>query len=288
MLTARVAELQAQLGSSPKTPDNSSLPPSRGQKPNRPEKARRSGPRRGSLGRTGSGRALTALPDEVVTARPVRCAHCHAVLSETNQRLRGRYDKVDLPKVVPVVTRVERYARVKQFGNATNWNCLVGGDHLSTTERRDGLFAPGLEAVLGAAQQVHEPALADGHASLDEVRRQRMQARPERGAGRGRRRGRHDPCPAARALHGQAAVVLDDRPDLGQLDPLVHAHRLARQIRRERELAARALRRGVIDDAVRLRAKPPAVTLMPDLGAAGLGVRAPVLAVSRGRLGRGA
>jgi hypothetical protein len=59
---------------------------------------------------------------------------------------------------------------------------LVGGDHLSATERRDGLRAPrlaipsgcaewnlwqtspGLEAALGAAQQVHQPALAEGHA----------------------------------------------------------------------------------------------------------------------------
>ena len=120
VLTARVAELQAQLGSPPKTPDNSSLPPSRGQKPNRPEKAKRSGPHQGSLGRMGGGRALTALPDEVITARPVRCAHCHAALSETDQRPHGRYDKVDLPKVVPVVTRVERYAgRCRRCGGAT-------------------------------------------------------------------------------------------------------------------------------------------------------------------------
>jgi transposase len=120
VLTARVAELQAQLGSPPKTPDNSSLPPSRGQKPNRVEKARRSGPRQGSLGRTGGGRALAALPDEVVTARPVRCAHCHAALSETDQKLHGRCDKVELPQVVPVVTRVERYAgRCRCCGGAT-------------------------------------------------------------------------------------------------------------------------------------------------------------------------
>jgi transposase len=120
VLTARVAELQARLGAPPKTPDNSSLPPSRGQNPNRPEKARRSGPRQGSLGRTGGGRALTALPDEVVTARPVRCAHCHAALSETDQKLHGRYDKVDLPQVVPVVTRVERYAgRCRCCGGTT-------------------------------------------------------------------------------------------------------------------------------------------------------------------------
>ena len=36
----------AELG---KTPDNSSLPPSQGQKPNQPEKAKRIGPRPGSL-----------------------------------------------------------------------------------------------------------------------------------------------------------------------------------------------------------------------------------------------
>jgi len=55
-LVARVAELEAKLNVPPKTPDNSSLPPSRGQKPNRPEKGKRHGPRPGSLGRMG-GRA---------------------------------------------------------------------------------------------------------------------------------------------------------------------------------------------------------------------------------------
>jgi transposase len=109
-LMVRVAELEAKLGAPPKTPENSSLPPSRGKKPNRPEKAKRRGLRLSSLGRTGGGRALTASPDEVVTARPVRCVHCHAPLDETDQKLHGRYDKVDLPQVAPVVTRVERYA----------------------------------------------------------------------------------------------------------------------------------------------------------------------------------
>ena len=35
-LTRRIAELEAKLGQPPKTPDNSSLPPSRGAKPNQP------------------------------------------------------------------------------------------------------------------------------------------------------------------------------------------------------------------------------------------------------------
>ena len=109
-LVARVAELEARLNVPPKTPDNSSLPPSRGQKPNRPEKAKRHGPRPGSLGRMGGGRALAATPDETVVAKPVRCAHCQAALGEADQVLHGRYDKIDLPQVAPVVTRVERYA----------------------------------------------------------------------------------------------------------------------------------------------------------------------------------
>jgi len=109
-LTVRVAELEASLGKPPKTPDNSSLPPSRGQKPNRPEKGKRHGPRSGSLGRMGGGRALAATPDEIVSAKPVRCVHCQATLGEADQVLHGRYDKIDLPQVAPVVTRVERYA----------------------------------------------------------------------------------------------------------------------------------------------------------------------------------
>jgi transposase len=109
-LTARVAELEAKLGTPAKTPDNSSLPPSQGKKPNREDKPARTGPRPGSLGRKGGGRLLAEAPDETVTARPARCAHCQAALDEADQRLAGRFDKVDLPTVTPMVTRVERYA----------------------------------------------------------------------------------------------------------------------------------------------------------------------------------
>ncbi len=109
-LTARVAELEARLGGPPKTPDNSSVPPSHGQKANRADKPRREGPRKGSLGRKGGGRPLAVNPDETVIARPVCCAHCQAALHEADHRLAARYDKIDLPKVRPVVTRVEQYA----------------------------------------------------------------------------------------------------------------------------------------------------------------------------------
>ena len=109
-LTAQVADLEARLGTPPKTPDNSSVPPSAGQKANRSDTSQRAKPRQGSLGRKGGGRALVETPDETVIARPVCCAHCQAVLDAADQRLEARYDKVDLPPVRPVVTRVERYA----------------------------------------------------------------------------------------------------------------------------------------------------------------------------------
>lgn len=119
-LTVRVAELEARLGAPPKTPDNSSLPPSQGKKPRRAAKVARRGPRLGSLGRMGGGRALTENPDEIVAARPVRCAHCQAAFGEADQVLHGRYDKIDLPQVAPVVTRVERYAgRCRCCGGTT-------------------------------------------------------------------------------------------------------------------------------------------------------------------------
>src|SRR4051794_14267470 len=108
-LAARVAELEARLSRPPKTSGNSSLPPSKGHKANRPERAERAGPRRGSLGREGGGRPLAEEPDQRVVAKAAACAHCPAALGEADQRLHARYDKIELPPVRPVVTRVERY-----------------------------------------------------------------------------------------------------------------------------------------------------------------------------------
>jgi transposase len=106
----RIAELEAKLGDPPKTPDNSSLPPSNGQKPHQAEKARRNGPRQGSLGRKGGGRPLACDPDETVIAKAVAWLRCQAVLGETVQVLHGRYDAIDLPVVRPRITRMERHA----------------------------------------------------------------------------------------------------------------------------------------------------------------------------------
>ncbi len=82
---ARIDALEKQLERllwSPKTLDNSSLPPSKGQKPNRPDKPACKGPRQGSLGRKGGERALNAHPDEVVGTKPSRCQCCHAAFGD--------------------------------------------------------------------------------------------------------------------------------------------------------------------------------------------------------------
>src|SRR3954465_14326965 len=79
-LWARVAELEARLSGPPKTPGNSSLPPSRGHRATRPERERRAGPRRGSLGRAGGGRPLAEEPDQLVIAKAAARAHRRAAL----------------------------------------------------------------------------------------------------------------------------------------------------------------------------------------------------------------
>ena len=90
VLTARVAELEAKLNEPPKTPDNSSTPPSKGQKKNRAAKEMRTGPRKGSLGRKGGGRPLAAEPDQIVTAKPTACGQCRHPLGDGDQTRRRK------------------------------------------------------------------------------------------------------------------------------------------------------------------------------------------------------
>ena len=122
-LQARIDDL-TRLG---KTPDNSSVPPSKGQKSNRDNKTARPGLRAGSIGRQGGGRELTATPDQTVIARAARCQHCKTALADADQKLDARYDKIDLPEVRPMVTRVERYAGYCQCCGRTTLGPLLDG-----------------------------------------------------------------------------------------------------------------------------------------------------------------
>src|SRR6202163_837455 len=80
-LLARIAELEAKYGKPPKTPDNSSLPPSRGQKGNvaEPERVKKS-----RKGRPGAARALAENPDATRDIYAERCAW-GAALAEAGQ-----------------------------------------------------------------------------------------------------------------------------------------------------------------------------------------------------------
>lgn len=107
-LTARIAELEAKLATPPKTPDNSSLPPSKGQKANLPDPAKKS-PR---PSRPGVTRALAEHPDKTIEATLTACPHCDHALGPTDQPEIHAYDHIDLPPIRPFVTRINRHSGV--------------------------------------------------------------------------------------------------------------------------------------------------------------------------------
>ncbi|MCU0566119.1 MAG: IS66 family transposase [Oculatellaceae cyanobacterium Prado106] len=67
------------------------------------------GKREASLGREGGGRPLSENPDQTLKATVKSCQSCGIEISESLQNLLQRYDKIDLPPIRPIVTRVERY-----------------------------------------------------------------------------------------------------------------------------------------------------------------------------------
>jgi transposase len=112
-LNARIVELEAKLGGPPKTPDNSSLPPSRGQKANAETSATK--PQR--KGRPGATRMLAERPDATRRFYAERCA-CGAVLGEARQELAKEYDHIEIPPIRPITTRIELFRAICPCCNA--------------------------------------------------------------------------------------------------------------------------------------------------------------------------
>src|SRR5260370_19786106 len=104
-LARRTAELEPTLGGPPKTPDNSSIPPSQGRKPSRAE--RRAAKKR--KGRPGVFRALAPNPDRIIESVAERCPHCERALTPADQSGFHAYDHIELPPIRPVITRIHRH-----------------------------------------------------------------------------------------------------------------------------------------------------------------------------------
>jgi len=105
---ARIAALEAridELSRPPKTPDNSSKPPSQGQKQDRAAPADR--PPRKS--RPGVGRKLHPEPDRVVDAKLAACPNCRAAIPEGAQTPQQVYERIELPPIRPDVTQVRLF-----------------------------------------------------------------------------------------------------------------------------------------------------------------------------------
>lgn len=106
-LMTRVADLEAKLGLPPKGPDNSSVPPSRGPKPSGSGKAKA---KRNPHG--GAHRALHPNPTSKKDVFAAACNGCGVDVSRVAQSASEVYDRIEIPKVEPDVTRVTLHGGV--------------------------------------------------------------------------------------------------------------------------------------------------------------------------------
>jgi transposase len=88
-----------------KTPDNSSIPPSKGFKKN--TKSSDTVPQK-RQGHQNGGRKLSE-PAQIITAHAKVCPNCQNHVEIEAQKLEAVYEKIELPKIVPIVTQVHRY-----------------------------------------------------------------------------------------------------------------------------------------------------------------------------------
>jgi transposase len=145
---AKIRELEeelAQFRRPAKTPENSSVPPSRAQKANRVAGRRKLGPKRGHVG---SSRERSE-PNVVVECRPRVCGGCGHELPQTGGRRVGRSQVVEVPAVTPVVIEAWQYTvACAQCGEQT-----VGSYPAGLEPRRT--FGPGVEALLSYFHERH-------------------------------------------------------------------------------------------------------------------------------------
>jgi transposase len=136
----------AQFRQPAKTPENSSVPPARGQKANRVAGRRRKpGPKRGHVGVS----RVRGEPDVVIECRPSACAGCGEALPQTGGRRVGRSQVVELPPVVPVVIEGWQYAMT-----CADCGVQTTGTYPAGLEPRR-TFGPRIEALLSYLHERH-------------------------------------------------------------------------------------------------------------------------------------
>jgi len=149
-LQARLAALEDQvnlLTQPSKDASNSSVPPSKTRKPNRPDRkpTQKRGPKPGHEGR---GRKRQE-PDAIVECRPASCDHCGADLPQAGGRLLGASQVIEIPPVQPVVIEAHRYECA-----CPSCGRRQAGEYPAGLEPQR-VFGPRLEALVCYFHHVH-------------------------------------------------------------------------------------------------------------------------------------
>jgi transposase len=191
---ARIAELEAELagrGRPPKTPQNSSTPPSKGWKR---ERRSTDGAKRGPpFGHLGTSRRR-ATPAWVVLCQPFHCEACGHDLAAALQERVGVSQVVELPPVQPVVLEAWRYAATCPGCGATTTATYPAG--LEPTR----VFGPHLEALWTYLHEQHHVS----YARLARLGRDLWQLGISQGAlANALRRGAHRLRPQAEAIRDE-------------------------------------------------------------------------------------
>jgi len=160
---ARIAALEARLTQQtqpPKTPGNSSKPPSQGQKPDLPAPGADRPPRKS---RPGVGRTLHPNPDRTIDQRLATCPKCAAVFPDASQTPQQVYERIELPPVRPDVTQV------RLFGG----RCACCGERV-TAQPPAGLvpgspFGPSIAAMVVYLHYAHAIGMERLSLLMDEL-----------------------------------------------------------------------------------------------------------------------
>jgi transposase len=158
-LQQQVAELERRLN---QNSGNSSQPPSRDQKSNRPAKVR-GRPRGGKPGHVRAVRVLSDAPDQRLELRVTSCCHCQHDLRSVAPRKIIRRQVTELPVVRPVIIETCQHEVLCPHCHTVQRGSLPNGLEATRT------FGPRLEATVVYLQQQHHLSYARTRHALHDL-----------------------------------------------------------------------------------------------------------------------